>query len=321
MTVNSGTAVTLAGNTANDAVTTFVVAGVGVADTMTLNMAGFDWLAGATAAFVLLPLMLIRNIQKLSALATFSVVAIVYTAVLFVAQALYVLSTKGAPELVVGEPSPSEGSQMSWGRASAGVIKALPIFAQVFFSHPSYPLIFAELRQPKRLTNSATSMDSVANFSLLFCCLIYMAVGLSGYVYGVAEQVSSSSASSLGVVPGDALRMFPPTPAATAARFAIAVAVVGAYVSVHFTTRTCIEDLLAKLLLLQSRSHSTMPPLRRNRNKSEQGRDNKGGARDSSSDDTDGRSSGNSDKFEFTPRQRLVEVLCFLAVTMATRYQ
>ena len=50
MTVNSGTAVTLGVDTANDAVSTFIVGGVGVTDTMTLNMAGFDFLAGGTAA-------------------------------------------------------------------------------------------------------------------------------------------------------------------------------------------------------------------------------------------------------------------------------
>jgi hypothetical protein len=51
MTLNSGTAVTLGINTGTDAVTTFAVGGVGVADTMTLNMAGFDWTTGGTSAF------------------------------------------------------------------------------------------------------------------------------------------------------------------------------------------------------------------------------------------------------------------------------
>jgi hypothetical protein len=50
MTLTSGTAVTLGVDTGNDAVTTFIVGGVAVTDTMTLNMAGFDFLAGGTAA-------------------------------------------------------------------------------------------------------------------------------------------------------------------------------------------------------------------------------------------------------------------------------
>jgi len=51
MTLNSGTSVTLAGDTDTTVATTFAVGGVATTDTMTLNMAGFDWKTGATANF------------------------------------------------------------------------------------------------------------------------------------------------------------------------------------------------------------------------------------------------------------------------------
>ena len=51
LTVNSGTAVTLAGDSAANSVTSFTVGGVAVTDTMTLNMAGFDFAGTGTETF------------------------------------------------------------------------------------------------------------------------------------------------------------------------------------------------------------------------------------------------------------------------------
>jgi len=51
MTVASGTAVTLAGDSAANSVTSFTVTGVSGSDTMTLNMAGFDFAGTGTETF------------------------------------------------------------------------------------------------------------------------------------------------------------------------------------------------------------------------------------------------------------------------------
>jgi hypothetical protein len=51
MTVSSGTTVTLAGDTAANSVTSFAVGGVGITDSMTLNMAGFDFDGTGTETF------------------------------------------------------------------------------------------------------------------------------------------------------------------------------------------------------------------------------------------------------------------------------
>lgn len=51
MTVNSGTTVILRGDSVTNSVTSFSVAGVGSSDTMTLNMAGFDFLGTGTETF------------------------------------------------------------------------------------------------------------------------------------------------------------------------------------------------------------------------------------------------------------------------------
>ena len=50
-TVKSGTTIVLAGSTANDSVTSFAVAGTSVSDTLTLNMASFDFAGTGTETF------------------------------------------------------------------------------------------------------------------------------------------------------------------------------------------------------------------------------------------------------------------------------
>merc|ERR1711879_503592 len=94
-----------------------------------------------------------------------------------------------------------------------------------------------------------------------------MLIGFAGLCYAVIERVDSGH--ELGVVPGDALQMFPNTPRAVIARFSISISVIASYITLHFTSSKCLEDLLVS-----------------------------------------GQQGG------FTARQRLIEVVVFLACTV-----
>jgi hypothetical protein len=160
------------------------------------------------AVVILCPMMFIRNIQKLSPLATFSVLAIFYTMAMFVVKTSILLSSHPFPKCVMGEPKTRD---ISLFRASVDILKSIPLFGSAYFVHTTYPLVFAELNpssctlaeSPKRsLTKGKMAMDKAAGVAMLVCFGIYIVVGVSGYIYGTVN-------TSDGVVPGDALLMFP----------------------------------------------------------------------------------------------------------------
>jgi hypothetical protein len=105
------------------------------------------------AVICLLPLMFLRNIQKLSPLATFSVAACVYTVFMFLARAVSAVNKHGWPDITTGEPSPLAGTtgfEVSLIRYNlAGIIKSVPLFSSAYFVHTTYPLVFAELAKRK----------------------------------------------------------------------------------------------------------------------------------------------------------------------------
>lgn len=193
------------------------------------------------AACPILPLMFVQNIQKLWPLATFSVIAVTFCLGMIVARSIPLM---GEPETCMGEPSPTQGAQVSWFRASVQIIKAIPIFCFAYNVHTTYPLVFAEMDSPKSLTR----MDKAAGLSLFMCFIIYVLCGVCGTYYGVATKYNDGSdPKMIGVVPGDALKMFPEAPAdVILARFCIAISVVGSFTTLHFSARICLQDLLVK---------------------------------------------------------------------------
>ena len=144
---------------------------------------------------------------------------------------------------------------------------------------------------------------------MLLCFVVYLLVGASGYLYGVVR-------CDRGIVPGDALQMYPEGGVdVIVARCCIAVSVVASYVTLHFTSSKCLEDVL----------------LRRGRRS---GGGGGGGADEGRGGGVDGavgrkgKKVGNSSQGQgqeqeqvqkhggFSPKQRAVEVVVFLAVTV-----
>jgi amino acid permease len=187
---------------------------------------------------IIIPLMLVRNIQKLWPLATFSIVAIVYTSGLIVLRSLMELQDEGFPDIITGEPV-AIGAQISLFRSSTDVVNALPIFCFAYNVHTTYPIIFAELNAPKRLSR----MDKATGISMFACMAIYIMCGLSGYFYGIAME-------EIQIIPGDCLKMYPSSFDVTIARFCIAVSVIASYTTLHFSARVIVEDLLKSMGLI-----------------------------------------------------------------------
>jgi len=189
------------------------------------------------AVVVLLPLMFLKNIQKLSPLATFSVVAVSYTSCVFVARAASQLAANGWPAFTLLEPPENSGdaAAVSLFCVSVSMFKSLPLYSSAYFVHTTYPLVFAELNT-RKLTRSRTSMDLAAGLCVAICFVIYVMVGGSGYLYGASAAV--------GDIPGDALVMFPNGADVVIARFCIAISVSASYLTLHFTSSKCLEDLV-----------------------------------------------------------------------------
>jgi len=190
-----------------------------------------EFIICAVVGVIILPLMFVRNIQALWPLATFSVIAIIYTSGVIVVRSAMKLHENGIPEFVAGNPEPI-GSQISWARSSTDIVKALPIFCFAYNVHTTYPLVFAELNAPRHLSR----MDRATGLSLVVCAAIYILCGISGYFYGVAVDW-------VQIIPGDCLKMFPSTVDVTIARFCIAISVIASYTTLHFSARVCLEDL------------------------------------------------------------------------------
>merc|ERR1712100_879406 len=108
--------------------------------------------------------MFIRNIQKLSPVATFSVCGSFYTVGLFVYEAAFAVHLHDIPEFVFGEPKPNIGAQVSTVRASINIFKTIPLYCSAYFVHTTYPLVFYEMRK-KKLSRTITSMDSATMVS------------------------------------------------------------------------------------------------------------------------------------------------------------
>jgi amino acid permease len=190
----------------------------------------------AVAFCIILPLMFVKNIAKLWPLATFSVFAIIFCLGMIMARSI---PEMGKVETVMGEPSPNVGSQASWFRASASIIKSIPIFCFAFNVQTTYPLVFAEMNAPKSLTR----MDKAVGISFFSCFVVYALCGICGLFYGVATQyLDSNDPTQAGTVPGDALKMYPSGPIdVIMARFCIAISVVGSYTTLHFSARVCFQ--------------------------------------------------------------------------------
>lgn len=206
-------------------------------------VANREFIICVLAACPILPLMFVQNIQKLWPLATFSVIAITYCLGMIMARSI---PEMGKPHNCMGEAKPYPGDEVSYFRASVSIIKAVPIFCFAFNIHTTYPLVFAEMDAPKSLTR----MDKAAGFSLFACAIVYVLCGVCGYYYGVAQKYSdpgNTDPSKVGIIPGDALKMFPDGPIdVILARFCIAISVVGSFTTLHFSARICLQDLVVK---------------------------------------------------------------------------
>jgi len=187
---------------------------------------------------VLLPLSFIRNIQAMSPLATFSIFAIFFTLGVLIVRAGLLVQEQGLPPVSWTEALPG---QLTLMHASPAVLQAVPILCMAYTIHPTYPLVFAELKRPKTLTQ----MDRATNWAFAGCFFIYACCGTCGYVICAIFK-----GGAVYPVPGDILTVwdqggrFPLD--VMLAKLAIAVAVVASYTSLHFAARTCIEDLLLR---------------------------------------------------------------------------
>jgi amino acid permease len=189
------------------------------------------------------PMCFIKNIQKISPLATFSIVAIVYTVGMMITRAAFELSKKGIPQMITGELTNchQEADHYSVGcykvssfRANLSVLKALPVFCFAYNVHCTHSLVFAEMAKPKTLTK----MDLVSAYALGFCAIVYIICGIVGYWYVEASHFED------GTVPGNALLMYPPDIDVAIARVCIAVSVIGSFTTLHFSAFYCWQDLL-----------------------------------------------------------------------------
>ena len=195
---------------------------------------------------VLLPLAFIRNIQRLSPLATFSMASVGYALVMIVVRALEAWSStrsstsKAFPPLAWS--APAAGSITMVDANPLSLLQAIPIFTFAYNIHPTYPLVFAELARPKTLTQ----MDRATAWAFGGCFTLYTLCGLSGiYLCAVA------SPAPVFPVPGDILTIWEVDGDATdipldvmVAKVAISVSVISSFTTLHFAARTCFEDLL-----------------------------------------------------------------------------
>ena len=115
--------------------------------------------------------------------------------------------------------------------------------------HPTYPLVFDELRptkawfrqgddvatsQGKWTQGALRKMDYATMTAIAICFVTYMLVGVGGSFY----------CASVGMaVPGDILTAFPAGWIFSLARVCVAVSVVGSYAANHFVGHACFADL------------------------------------------------------------------------------
>jgi amino acid permease len=201
------------------------------------------------------PMCFIKNIQKISPLATFSIIAIVYTVGMMITRAALELKKEGFPPMIVGEITEgitgcrrdgdgfsADCYQVSSFRENLSVLKAMPVFCFAYNVHTTHSLVFAEMAKPKTLTK----MDRASGASLLFCASVYIICGLVGYWYTEAHKYNGEDGDKPGTVPGNVLLIYPPEIDVAIARICIAVSVVGSFTTLHFSGFYCWQDLLVK---------------------------------------------------------------------------
>jgi len=211
----------------------------------------------AVSLVPIVPMCFIKNIQTISPLATLSILAIVYTLGMMVTRAILILSQDGFPEMKFGEISCGscdmgsnscvKGTDGAWHdkscymistfRVSLSALKSLPVFCFAYNVHCTHSLVFAEMAAPKTLTK----MDKASGISLSFCAFVYISCGFFGYLYTEVHRYND------GIVPGNALLIYPPEIDVALARLSIAVSVVGSFTTLHFSAFYCFQDLLAKV--------------------------------------------------------------------------
>jgi amino acid permease len=191
------------------------------------------------AIFFCAPLMCIRNIQLLSPMSTFSLIAIFYTMCVLIAHTASQLKTHTMPPFVMGEPKAHEISAI---RYSSDIVKSIPVFAFSFMLHPSYCLVLDEMKE-----RSLKAMDKAVLLSLTGCGILYAIFGIVGYIYCAVSTTYTDSNDGSSIPPGDILKALPKTAVdVTIARFSIAISVISSYVGLHFGVRTVFQDLLLK---------------------------------------------------------------------------
>lgn len=230
----------------------------------------------ATAALVVLPLCTIEDMERLAPVATASMFAVFYMLFFVLSAGAAQLQEHGLPAYEDAASPANPIPQLA--HLDGGIFRAIPIICFGFIAVPTYPMVLRELADAPaaaaaadRLPTAADTlrpaarqaaallarMDTVCTYAFATCLVVYCACGCVGCLYaasiGFSEDEGWTHANSATrawrrQTPDDVLLTYPPEWAsATVARCGIAVSVLSSYVSIHYTIRTCFEDLCLSL--------------------------------------------------------------------------
>ena len=178
-----------------------------------------------------LPLCFLRTMQALAPMATISNIFRVWTVGVVVAQCCSLAADQGWPDIVADIPPAHDTSTIV---DSTMLIQAVPLICFSYMAHPTYPLVFKELKGA-----TLKKMDRLTVTAFGLCASVYIVIGFFGYTFCVMKNL---------VTPGDILTAFDSTWDVNVARLGIAVSVCASYAALHFAARLCVEDLLGKKL-------------------------------------------------------------------------
>eukprot|EP01123_Difflugia_compressa_P009315 TRINITY_DN304_c2_g1_i1.p1 TRINITY_DN304_c2_g1~~TRINITY_DN304_c2_g1_i1.p1 ORF type:complete len:398 (+),score=37.24 TRINITY_DN304_c2_g1_i1:79-1194(+) len=170
---------------------------------------------GIIAAVIILPLSTLRHMDSLQYTS--------FIALFFIGSLLIAVLVKGVRALITY----GIDFDILWFGDFEGFFAALPIVNFAFTFHPSIPHVWDELHD-----SSPKNINFISFFSVLFCSVFYLTLGIFGYLYNGLQT------------PGNILMAYNNDKLFDALKFGYSLVIIFSYPVLNYATRNGIDNII-----------------------------------------------------------------------------